>query len=180
MFRESLPYILIAVAAAALIAVTVVVARLAWRNQVRRYIVGLMRSREAIGAALKTVESAVLALSRGTVQDIVDFAGPTSEGRHTFEEIGARMRIEKQELAELPLPKQLWPLAEALGEAASVLAAQTTGVGQATGEDAMDALMAVDVARARISLDSADGVIATLSTEYDLTDPAVYGGGLYI
>ena len=165
MLQEWLPYIAIAVVAAVLIAATVVLARLAWRKQVRRYTVGLMRRREAIGAAMKTIESTVLILSRGTIQDVITFAEPESEGHHTFGEIGARMSIEKQELAELPLPKQLWPLADALGNAASVLADAASRVGDASGEAA---------------LDEADGFIAALATVYDLTDPAVYGGGLYI
>lgn len=180
MLQEWLPYIVIALVAAVLIAATIVLARLAWRKQVRRYIVGLMGRREALGAALKTVDASVAALSAGTVQDVLAFAEEDSEERRAFVEIGARMRIQEQELEALPLPKSLWELADTLQEAAKVLAAQATGVGEAVGDQALDSVVALDVTSVRASLDAADGLIAALSTEYDLTDPAVYGGGLYI
>lgn len=180
MLQEWLPYIVIAAVAAALIVATVVLARMAWRKQVRRYIVGLMGRREAIGAALKTIDGAIRQLSGGTVKDVLAFTEPESEERRTFAEIGERLQIQTQELEALPLPKSLWQLADTLGVAASTLAAQASEVGDRSGEAALDALMGLDTAPARTALDEADGLIAALSTTYDLTDPAVYGGGLYI
>lgn len=180
MLQDWLPYIAIAVVSAGLIAATIVLARLAWRKQVRKYIVGLMGRREGLGAALKTIEASVGTLSGGTVQDLLTFVQPDSEERRTFAEIGARMQIQAQELEALPLPKSLWPLADMLQGAAKTLAEQASGVGDAFGDAALDALMGLDLAAARAALDESDGLIAELSTVYDLTDPSVYGGGLYI
>lgn len=180
MLEAWLPYIVIVVVAAALIAATIVLSRLAWRRQVRRYIVGLVGRREAIDASLKTLEGAMQRLSEGSVADLVAFSEAESEDRRTFSEIAARMDIEKQEMAALPLPKKLWELADILGVAAAAVGEQSGRVGDAQGEAALDALVALDLAPARASLDEADGYIATLSTVYDLTDPSVYGGGLYI
>lgn len=180
MLREWLPYIVIGVVAAALIVLTLVLSRLAWRRQVRRYLVGLLGRREAIGAAMKTLDATVGQLARATVKDLVALAAPDSEERRTFAEIGSRMRIEAGELAALPLPKKLWPLADALGSAATALADQAGRVGDANGEAALDALIALDLAPARASLADADVAIADLSGMYDLSDPSVYGGGLYI
>lgn len=178
--QEWLPYVVIGVIAAVLIAATIVVARLAWRRQVRRYIVGLMGRREAIGTSLKTVENAMRVLAQGSVADILAFSQEASEERHAFVDIAARMSIASQEIDELPLPKQLWPLADSLGAAARELVEQARGVGETDGESALDALIRLDITGVQRALADADGYIATLSTVYDLSDPAVYGGGLYI
>ncbi len=180
MLEEWLPYLAIAVAATAAIAGTVFAARHAWRRQVRRYLVGLLGRREAIDASVKAIESTLISLRGGTVAEMVAFAELESEERRTFAEIGDRMEIERGELAALPLPKSLWPLADSLGVAAGALADQAGRVGASSGEDALDALMRMDLSEARATIVRADGYIAELSAVYDLTDPAVYGGGLYI
>lgn len=175
-----IPYAIIAGVALVLAVVTVALARIAWRRQVRRYLVGLLGRREAIGAALKTADVGIRALAAGTVDDILAFAAEGSEERRTFVEIAARMRIETAELVDLALPKKLWPLADALQAAAQSLAEQVGGVGDSAGEAVLDALMALDLEVARTALGEADGHIAAASTEYGLTDSSVYGGGLYI
>lgn len=180
MLNEWMPYLIIAVIALVLIAATVFLARVAWRRQVRKYIVGLMGRREAIGAALKTADSVIGDLARGTVPDLMAFAAEGSEERRAIAETAERMRIEAAELADLALPKKLWPLANALGEAATNLAEEAGRVGDAEGEGVLDALTALDLGATRTVLADADAHIATVSTEYDLTDPSVYGGGLYI
>ena len=180
MFQGWVPYAIIAVSAVVLIGVTIVLARSAWRRQVRRYLVGLMGRREAVGAALKTAEGTVRTLASGTVQDLIAFTAPGSEERRAVSEIAERMRMERGELVELPLPKVLWPLADFLGAAADGLAVQMGGVGDAEGEAALDALAALDIASVKESLQAADLAIASLVEQYELTDPAVYGGGLYI
>lgn len=174
------PYAIIAGIALALAVATVVVARLAWRRQVRRYLVGLVGRRESIGAALKTADGGVRALAAGTVDELLAFAGKDSEERRTFIEIADRMRIETAELADLALPKKLWPLADSLQAAAQSLTDQVGGVGDGAGEAVLDALVALDLETARTALREADGHIAAASTVYGLTDSSVYGGGLYI
>ena len=180
MLSEWMPYIVIAGVALVLIAATVFFARLAWRRQVRNYIVGLMGRREAIGAALKTADAVIGDLARGTVPELLAFAAEGSEERRAVAETAERMRIEAAELADLALPKKLWSLANALGDAASVLAEETGRVGDAEAEGVLDALAVLDLDRARAALADADAHLAAASTEYDLTDPSVYGGGLYI
>jgi hypothetical protein len=177
---DYLPYIVIVVVAVALIAATVVLARLAWRRQVRRYIVALMSRREAIVAALKTVDGVLATLGAGTVTDVLAFTGPESEDRRAIAEIASRMRVETEELADLPLPKKLWPLADLLGEAAGGIATSAAEVGESEGDAALDALGALDLTRVRKAIADAETEIERLRELYDLTDPSVYGGGLYI
>ena len=180
MLGEYLPYIIIAVVACVAIAVTIVFARLAWRSQVRRYIVALVGRREAVLAALKAFDGVIAELRDGTVQDVLAFAGPGSEERRVIAEIASRMRVEAGELADLPLPKKLWTLADLLGEAAESLAVAAAGVGEAEGDPVLDALGSLDLTPAREGLAAAEGEIERLAEAYDLTDPSVYGGGLYI
>ncbi len=174
------PYAIIAGVAVVLVALTIVLARLAWRRQVRRYLVGLLGRREAIGAALKTVDGTIGALVEGSVDGLLAFAEEGSEERRVLAEVAARMTMEAAELADLALPKTLWSLADALGAAATSLSEQVGRVGGATGEAVLDALADLDLDASRASFAEADGLIASASTTYDLTDPAVYGGGLYI
>lgn len=180
MLGDYLPYIIIAVVALALIAATAFLARLAWRRQVRRYIVALMGRREAIVASLKTVDGVLAELRAGGVENVIAFVGPESEDRRVIAEIATRMRIETEELADLPLPKKLWPLADLLGEAAGALASAAAAVGESEGDAALDALAALDLKCLREAIAGAETEIERLRTAYELTDPSVYGGGLYI
>ncbi|MGB4441239.1 MAG: hypothetical protein WBJ62_03330 [Coriobacteriia bacterium] len=174
------PYAIIAAAAVVLVAVTIVLARLAWRRQVRRYLVGLLGRREAIGAALKMIDASVRTLAGGSVDDLLAFSETGSEERRALGEVAARMAIETTELADLALPKKLWALADSLGAAAASLSEQVGRVGDLSGEAVLDALVEMDLDASRASLAEADGLIASASTMYGLTDSAVYGGGLYI
>lgn len=174
------PYAIIAAAVVVLVAVTIVLSRLAWRRQVRHYLVGLLGRRAAIEAALKTGDATVRALAGGSVEDLLAFSEGDSEERRALAEVASRMTLEAAELADLALPKKLWALADNLGAAATSLSEQVGRVGDSSGEAVLDALLELDLDAARASLAQADGLIATASTDYGLTDPAVYGGGLYI
>jgi len=86
------------------------------------------------------------------------------------------MRIEASELEAVALPKRLWPLADALGEAARTLAAQTGAVGEATGLDAIDGLAGLDLEVVRAFISRADEEIRSVSEACRLTDPTMYDG----
>lgn len=174
------PYAIIAGVAIVLVAATVVLARLAWRRQVRRYLVGLLGRKAAIDATLKMADATLLTLAGGSVDDVLAFADEGSEERRALAEVSSRMTIEAAELKDLALPKKLWPLADSLQEAATSISEQVGRVGDSTGESVLDALLELDLDTPRASLAEADGHIASASTAYDLTDPSVYGGGLYI
>lgn len=175
-----MPYIIIGFVAALLIAGTVVVARLMWRKQVGRYIIALTGHREAIVSALKAAESVIAELAQGDAERIMDFSAAGSEERLTLAEIAERMRIEHAELADIALPKKLWKLADMLCDAAESLAEQAGGVGDKEGEAVLDALLALDLAPVRGLLADSAAEAERVSVQYKVTDPSVYGGGLYI
>ena len=178
--QQYLPYIAIGAAALVLIAVTVVLARLAWRRQVRRFIVTLTGHRENIASALKTAESVLTSLAASDVDSVLAFAAAESEDRRALREIAERMRMEMGELDGMALPKKLWPLADQLGRTAGLLAEETGRVGDGVGESVLDGLLAIDLAGVGAALAEAGGECERMAAAYKLTDSAVYGGGLYI
>jgi len=178
--QQYTPYILIGVVATILIVVTVVVARAMWRGQVRRYIIILTGHREAIVSALKTVESVVAGLAQGDAEKVMAFAEEDSDERQPLAEIAERMRIAQAELSDIALPKKLWRLADILCDAADSLAQQAGGIGDQAGEAVLDALLALDLVTVRDRLSEAATEAERVSVLYRMTDPSVYGGGLYI
>lgn len=178
--QEYVPYIIIGAVAAALIAGTVLAARVAWRRQVGRYIITLTGHREGIASALKAADSVIASLAEGDAAQVIEFTGAGSEDRQTFTEIAERMRIEHEELKEVALPKALWKLADMLCTSAGMLGDQAAAVGETEGEAVLDALMTLDLAAVRTALSDATIEAERVSTVYKVTDPSVYGGGLYI
>jgi hypothetical protein len=126
------------------------------------------------------VDGVVATIAGGSVSDLLAFAEPSSDERSAVAEVASRMRIQAGELADLALPKRLWPLADALGAAATGLADAAAGVGESEGEAVLDALAVLDLRPVRSALASAEEHIGVLAQEYGLTDASVYGGGLYI
>lgn len=174
------PYIIIGAVAAALIAGTVILARIAWRRQVGRYIITLTGHREGIASALKAADSVIAALAEGDVAQVRSFTLPGSEERQTFAEIAERMRIEHGELKDIALPKALWKLADMLCASAGKLGDQAAAIGETEGEAVLDALLTLDLAAVHTALSDATIEAERVSTVYKVTDPSVYGGGLYI
>ena len=176
MLEEYLPFVIIAVVTAGLIAATIVLARLAWRRQVRRYLMDLVGRRDVIGTGLSSAQAVVRTLAESDTDGLVAFAQNDSDERTALSEIAARMSIEASELEAVALPKRLWPLADALGEAARTLAAQTGAVGEATGLDAIDGLAGLDLEVVRAFISRADEEIRSVSEACRLTDPTMYDG----
>lgn len=179
MFDQYLPYVIIAVVAVALIALTVVFARLAWRRQVGRYLFALMGQKEAVAAALRSTESVLAGLAAADPEELLRFAGGKTEEHAALAEIGERMRIAADELASIALPKRLWGIADLLAGAASALADQTGALASARGETALDALSTLDLTAVRTRIAEAERAIEAAAEAYSATD-ALYGGGLYI
>lgn len=171
---------IIGAVAMALIVGTVVLSRVAWRKQVGRYIITLTSHHAAIASALKTAESVMAVLSQGDEEQLIAFTQPDSEDRRILKEIAERMRIESGELKDIALPKSLWALADVLLKAADLMTAQAAAVGEAEGEAVLDALLVLDLATVRGTLADASIEAERVSRVYRVTDPSVYGGGLYI
>lgn len=179
----SLLAIIIVLVSVVVVAVVAVVAgRLLYIRQVRRSLVKLLGRREAIIAAANGVENVLEHLLSADDETLAAFAGdPASEDRRAMADVASRMRILADDLHVLALPKRLWPSAEKMEDAARTLSAQTAGVGEATGpEGALGALAGIRLADVRSRVDEANKSLEPLLEAFKVSDPAVYGGGLYI
>jgi len=152
-----------------------------WRKTVKRYLVLLIARREGVRAGLESFASVVGRLAGASDDELIAFAlDEAAEDRKALREVASRMRIDAVELATMPLPKELVPVADDLSDAAEVVMEQAEAIVQSEGPETLDALAAVDLPAARRFLEAADGAIAALKAKYRLEDDAVYGGGLYI
>lgn len=152
-----------------------------WRRTIRKSVATLMGRRASVEGALKTVEQVVSDLAAATDDDLVEFAqNPSAEQRHTLEEVAEQISIMYDEVATMPLPSRLIPAADALADAAGVLAKQTGALTGAAGLEALDALAAIDLGKVRADLQHGVDLLGELAEEYDVEDASFYGGGLYI
>jgi len=174
--EEYLPFVIIGVVTAGLIAATVVLSRLAWRRQLRRYLMDLAGRRDVIGTGLSSARAVAGTLVELDTDGLVAFAQNASDERTALAEIAARMRMEASELEALALPKRLWPPADALGQAATTLAAQAGAVGEATGVDAIDGLAGLDLEAVQAFISQADEEIRSASEACGLTESTMYSG----
>lgn len=171
-------YVLAGVAAAAL--VTAVAVRVVQHRRIRSAALMLTAHHAAIASGLKTTSAVLEGLVRSDVDAILAFCSEHSEERQAIAEIAERMRVERTELGEFVAPKALRGVALTLSRAAEALEAETRRVGEARGEEVLDALLAVDLAGVHGMLLEAAAEIKRLSELYGLSDEGVYGGGLYI
>jgi hypothetical protein len=178
---EVLGYAAIGVGTVAVVAGIVMVSLLAWRRQVRRYIVTLVGGRETISSAFHTVEGVSKTLATATDGELIAFAlDPESEGRRALSDISERMAISADELQMMALPKRLWPPANALADAAALLGGQAGRVSGSEGVEVLDALGELDLVGVVSLLEAADAMLLDMRERYRVADDAVYGGGLYI
>ncbi|GAV31347.1 hypothetical protein emb_1c0082 [Coriobacteriaceae bacterium EMTCatB1] len=178
---RALTIVLLAALAAIVLAGVVVGALLLWRRTVKRYLITLIGRREGVRAGLDSFAAVVKRLADASDGDLIAFAlDDGHEDRKALREVASRMRVDAIELATMPLPKELIPLADDLSDAAELVAEQAEAISEATGPATLDQLAAVDLPGIRRYLDSADAAIAHLKGKYRLEDDVVYGGGLYI
>ena len=174
-------YVLAIAGAIAVAVAAAFLGRALYVRQVRRSLVRLLGSREAVTAAAKGVERVI----RHLVNDdeaLAAFASDAgSEDRRAVEDVAARMRIVADDLRVTPLPKRLWPVADDMERAARGLADQAGRVGEATSPDeALDALGGIDMGEVRASVALVNERLEPMLEAFHVDDPAVYGGGLYI
>jgi hypothetical protein len=176
---------IILVAFLALVGVGVLAAwlgRYLYLRQMRRSLVTLLGRREAVIASAHGLERVLEHLLSADDATLSTFASVTaSEDRRALDDVASRMTILADDLHGMALPKRLWPAAESMETAARVVAAQAGGVGKAQGPDAvLDALAAIRIDEIREGIEAANEMLEPLLAAFDVKDPAVYGGGLYI
>jgi len=153
-----------------------------WHRLSRRYLVQLIGRRENLMASQRTLEAVIRHLVDEPEESLIAFAEDLEEvDRKALVEVARRMEILSEELWTMPLPRRLWPLGEALGDAAATLEEEASRVGEGMGaDDVLTGLAEIDVARVGVAFLRAERLMEEAREYYDVEDTAVYGGGLYI
>ena len=176
-------WIIVGITAAALLGVAGFFGfRWIWHRASRRYLVRLIGRSENIIASKRTLESVIQHLADESAESIMEFAeDPESVDRKALLEITQGMAIVADELWTMPLPKHLWPVGEALGDAAATIGEESGRIHDLMeADEVLSALGEVDLGKVAKEHDRAQELVREACTYYDVADAAVYGGGLYI
>lgn len=155
---------------------------LLYRRYARAALVRLVGHREGIRAAYRALEATFASLSEETAEEMLSFAEqPDNVRRKALEELNERLTIEVGELGEMALPKNAWPAADLLMDAATCVRDE---IGKITGagspEGVLAAVAALDVEAMRTAMAKAGAELEGQLQAAKIKDAAVYGGGLYI
>jgi hypothetical protein len=149
---------------------------------IRRYLTGLVGSRERIFAARRTLEDVLRHLAGLSDEELERFATDArSEDRRALVELAYGMRLTRDELDVRRMPSRLHTVASELADAAHLIAEQAGRVTDDLPAPAVfDAVGEIDLVGVSFQYDHASAVLDELCEEYGVEDAAVYGGGLYI
>ena len=153
-----------------------------WRAIEKRQVVRLVGRIEAVESGSAALTDIVTHLANGSDADLLLFAeDATSTDRHALQEVSSQASILSAELDEMPLSKRLVPVAEALADAAYVIAREAGRVGgDVVGDGALEALASVDLGSVVEMVSAARERVEAVCDACGLDDAAVYGGGLYL
>ncbi len=148
----------------------------------RRMLLKLVVRAEAVDAASQALVDVVERLSVAADEEIEEFADdPDSTERRTLAEVRSRGMMLADELDHMAMPKKLVPAADALADAAFVLAREAGCVtDEDTGPEALDKLGSLDLSGVVAYGEKARNLIAGACDACGLQETAVYGGGLYL
>lgn len=153
-----------------------------YRAAERRYALRLVRSREGLDFVRQALGDSLVRLAEGSEQELRVFADdPDSVERRALAEVASRARLLADELDTTPLPKHLVSAAEALSDAAYVIAREAGRVGDdLTGASTLDAVGCIDLDAVEQYYRAAVSAVRGVCEACGLEDSAVYGGGLYL
>lgn len=178
----TLAWIIVAIGAALLIGAVVAAAILGWRAYERRVLLRLVGRLEAIESSAVALRAAMTRIMELDAGDLAGFAeDPDNLDRRVLGEVASRATVLVEELDTMRLPSGLVPGAEALADAAFVIARESGRVREEhVGLEALDALEAVNLGEVQTYLARARHQVAVQCDVCGLDEPAVYGGGLYL
>lgn len=175
-------WIAVAVAAIVVLAACIVAAYFGLRALKRRALLKLLVRAEAIEAAEKALEDAITRLATASDTDLELFADdPDSPERRIMAEVRSRAQVLVDELDRMPVTRDLTEVAEALADAAYLVAQQAERVrDEDRGPQAFDRLGEIDLKLARQYVEKARLRVHNACDACGLEETAVYGGGLYL
>jgi hypothetical protein len=175
-------WIVLGVAAAAVVTALMGTAFTIWNRAVRRYVRTLVGKLQEARAVRKALEGLVGTLRDAPYEERTAFADdPEAVERHSLSDLSGRAHELAEELNTMPLPSRLVPAAEALADAADVLGEEADRAGEGSiGDDSLEALASADLDRVGRAFAFAEARLAPLALEYGVDEKDVYGRGLYI
>ncbi len=149
---------------------------------VRRYVVRMVGAKEQVLASRRTLEAVMRHLADESDEALIAFStDPHNVDRRAFAEVNVRMGIVRDELDTKRIPARIVPVAEALADAAHVIAEESGRIhDEMSAELVLEAVGSMDLARVSRQFDKAASLLADACAEYEVEDAAVYGGGMYI
>jgi len=155
---------------------------LGWRSYERRQLLRLTGRLEAVEAAAQALVDTIGRLAQAPDDELEAFAAdPDAPERRVLAEVGSRARLLSDELDQMPLPRRLVPVAEAIADAAFVVAREAGCIGENdVGDKALDGLTRIDLASVHSYAGQARTMLGAMCAVCGLDDTAVYGGGLYL
>ena len=159
-----------------------VAAVFAWQSAERRYALRLVGLGQGVDFVRQALADSLGRLAEGTDQELTAFANnPDSLERRALHEVAMRAHLLADELDAMALPGSLVPTADALADAAYLIAKEAGKVNDdVVGDDAYAALSAVDLEAVETYYRAAMVKIGELREACGLEDAAVYDGGLYL
>lgn len=150
-------------------------------NRMRGAIVSLISKRESIMASALGVRRLAERLAACSDAELHRFASdPACEDRSAFSDIAMRMRITADEIQFLDAPKQLDSMRSQMETAARYVAYEASLASGDSGEDALVGAASMDLTTMAELVDQMADRLHRIAESFDVDDPSVYGGGLYI
>lgn len=155
---------------------------LAYRHAEERYVLRLVRSREGLDSVRQALGDSLGRLAEGSEAELRAFASePDSAERRALHEVALRARLLADELDVMSLPSSLISAAEALADAAHLIAVESSRVSDASrGEEALEQLGDIDLDAVETYYRAAIAAVRQVCEACGIDDSAVYGGGLYL
>lgn len=157
-----------------------------WRFAVgrvmRRFLVGLVGSRERVLASRRTLEAVIRHLADEPDEALVAFAIDShNEDRRALSEIASRMRVVRDDLDVRRLPARLHDVAAELADTAYLLAEEAGRItNEMSVQEVLERVGDIDLRLVSAQYDIAEIALEAVCEEYGVEEAAVYGGGLYI
>jgi hypothetical protein len=153
-----------------------------WLRRVRRLLIVLFSRTEAVASAVRSLRELMSRMADANDAVWVGFVEDGgSEERRALAEIAHRTDVVAVELANTPLPKVLHELADDIEALSRDIRDVTMAVDRARDVHAvLDTMGAIPLSEIAGRLRDVERKLNRLEEEFDVTDPAVYGGGLYI
>lgn len=175
-------WIVLAVGIVLVIGATAAAGYFGWRALVRRLLLRLLSKTEATEAAAQGLVDVVHRLAESSDEELESFADDAdSPERRALHEVHGRALIIREEVDRLALPNALVELADAIGDAAHLIAEESGRVpDELTGPAALEALGDMDLTRVAEYVTKVRALLRVSCDECGVEDTSVYGGGLYL